>query len=108
MDRGYLDGERITKNHRDHGIDTLIPLRKNMDTYQEALGISEREGVWNILSESHDQSGHLTEQTLVAEVMDLDVWDGCEIKQYASVAKQKIWDQKQNDYVTRPWVACRT
>jgi hypothetical protein len=108
MDRGYLDGERITKYHRDHSIDTLIPLRKGMDTYEEALGISEREGVWNTLSESRDQSGHLIEQTLVAEVMDLDVWDGCEIKQYATVAKQKIWEPEQQDYLVRPWVLCST
>lgn len=108
MDRGYLDGERITKNHREHGIDTLIPLRKGMDTYEEALGISEREGVWNILSESHDDSGHLIEQTSVAEVMDLNVWDGCDIKQYATVAKQKIWDKEQKNYVIRPWVLCST
>jgi len=38
-DRGFLDGERISHCKLDYGIDTLIPLRTNMDLYQDALGL---------------------------------------------------------------------
>ena len=38
-DRGFLDGARIAHCKLEHGIDSLIPLRKNMDLYQDALGL---------------------------------------------------------------------
>jgi hypothetical protein len=39
LDRGFIDGERISKLKKEQGIDTLIPLRKNMDIYQDAMGL---------------------------------------------------------------------
>ncbi len=39
VDRGFLDGAKIAHCKREHGIDTVIPLRKNMDLYQDVLGL---------------------------------------------------------------------
>jgi hypothetical protein len=39
LDRGFLDGERISRLKLAHGIDTLIPVRKNMDIYKDVLGL---------------------------------------------------------------------
>jgi hypothetical protein len=39
LDRGFLDGERISTLKRTHGIDTLIPARKDMDIYKDVLGL---------------------------------------------------------------------
>jgi hypothetical protein len=39
LDRGFLDGERIAHCKLKHGIDVLIPLKKNMEIYQDALGL---------------------------------------------------------------------
>jgi hypothetical protein len=39
LDRGFIDGEQIARLKKSHKIDTLIPLRKNMDIYQDALGL---------------------------------------------------------------------
>ena len=39
LDRGFLDGEQIGRCKKDYGIDVLIPLKKNMDVYQDALGL---------------------------------------------------------------------
>ncbi len=39
LDRGFLDGGKIARCKRAHGIDVLIPLRKNMDVYRDALGL---------------------------------------------------------------------
>lgn len=39
LDRGFLDGERIAHCKRKHGIDILIPVRRDMDIYQDALGL---------------------------------------------------------------------
>jgi hypothetical protein len=39
LDRGFLDGERISTLKRTHGVDTLIPARKDMDIYKDVLGL---------------------------------------------------------------------
>ena len=39
LDRGFLDGGRIADCKTRHGIDVLIPLRKGMALYQDALGL---------------------------------------------------------------------
>ena len=39
LDRGFIDGEQLSYLKQTHGIETLIPLRKNMDVYQDAMGL---------------------------------------------------------------------
>ena len=39
LDRGFLDGARISHFHQQHGIHFLIPVRRNMDVYSDAMGL---------------------------------------------------------------------
>jgi hypothetical protein len=39
LDRGFLDGEAISLCKKEYGINILIPLRKNMDLYEDALAL---------------------------------------------------------------------
>ena len=39
LDRGFLDGTRISYFHQQHGIDFLIPVRRNMDVYGDAMSL---------------------------------------------------------------------
>ncbi len=39
LDRGFIDGEQIGRCKQKHGIDILIPLKKNMDLYVDVLGL---------------------------------------------------------------------
>ncbi len=39
LDRGFLDGEAISRCKKDYGIDILIPLRRNMDIYEDAMAL---------------------------------------------------------------------
>ena len=41
LDRGFLDGEKIGHCKRDLGMDVLIPARKDMDIYQDVVGLAE-------------------------------------------------------------------
>ena len=36
LDRGFLDGTKISRCKKDYGIDVLIPVRRNMDIYKDA------------------------------------------------------------------------
>ena len=40
VDRGLIDGVNIGRLKRDHQVDTVVPLKKNMDAYQDMLGLT--------------------------------------------------------------------
>jgi hypothetical protein len=39
LDRGFIDGEEISRCKKDYGIDILIPVRRNMDIYGDAMAL---------------------------------------------------------------------
>jgi hypothetical protein len=39
LDRGFIDGEAISRCKKDYGIDILIPIRHNMDIYRDAMAL---------------------------------------------------------------------
>jgi hypothetical protein len=39
LDRGFLDGKNISTCKKDYGIDVLIPIRRNMDIYEDAMAL---------------------------------------------------------------------
>ena len=40
IDRGFLDGERIYRWHKEHGIEVTVPLKSNMDMLKDMQGLS--------------------------------------------------------------------
>jgi len=42
VDRGFLDGASISHCKSDHGIDVLIPVRRSMDIYADAMALFEQ------------------------------------------------------------------
>ena len=104
MDRGYICGEFIEKSKKDYDVDSLLPLKTNMDTYKDAVSIAARENKWTTLELSRDDEGKLLKQIDVAEVRDLDLWIKCNVKQYAAVAKVTTWNSDEKIYEERFWV----
>ncbi len=41
LDRGFLDGPSIGRCKKEWGIDVLIPARRNMDTFEDVVGLAE-------------------------------------------------------------------
>jgi hypothetical protein len=41
VDRGFLDGAQIGRCKRDWGIEVLIPVRRNMEIYQDVVGLAQ-------------------------------------------------------------------
>jgi hypothetical protein len=39
LDRGFIDGAQMGRCKKEHGIEVLIPLKKNMDIYEDVLGL---------------------------------------------------------------------
>ncbi len=47
VDRGLIDGARMSRLKTAYGIDTVVPLKKNMDAYQDVMGLTRLEDfVW--------------------------------------------------------------
>jgi Transposase DDE domain len=40
LDRGFIDGPSIGKCKKEYGVDVIMPLRKNMDLYKDAVGLT--------------------------------------------------------------------
>jgi len=49
LDRGFIDGERISRCQRDWGCDVLIPMKKNMDIWADAWALAKQSG-WHELA----------------------------------------------------------
>ena len=48
VDRGLIDGERMGRIKQKWGIDTIVPLRSNMDLYADAIGLTRlRDFTWD-------------------------------------------------------------
>jgi hypothetical protein len=57
VDRGFLDGKAISTCKEQYGIDVLIPLRNNMDIYEDALSLFELPEVrWEPIEEPQEKS----------------------------------------------------
>ena len=49
LDRGFIDGKNITRCKRDWGIDVLLPMKRNMDIWQDAWALG-KECPWQELA----------------------------------------------------------
>jgi len=45
LDRGFLDGKAISLCKKEYGIDILIPIRRNMDIYVDAMALFQQSDV---------------------------------------------------------------
>src|SRR3989339_1777212 len=45
LDRGFLDGKAISLCKEEYGIDILIPIRRNMDIYVDAMALFQQADV---------------------------------------------------------------
>ena len=49
LDRGFIDGPRITRCKKEWGIDVLLPVKKNMDIWTDAWALS-KQAPWQLWS----------------------------------------------------------
>jgi len=45
LDRGFINGEKMGESKQRFGVDTIIPVRKNMDIYKDIMGLAKL-GEW--------------------------------------------------------------
>lgn len=80
LDRAFLDGDMISTFKVKYGIDTLIPLKKNMDAYLDAKGLVRLESKsWKEVDET--TSCYMTKK--------IKSYQGCDVDLNVILAKTK-------------------
>jgi len=92
-DKGFLDGETISKLKLEKGVDVFIPAKKNMHIYKEALKIAKKENKW---------TNHPTRNTQeISLVRDLEgFWESITpgVKLHGAVVREKATSTGEYEY----------
>jgi Transposase DDE domain len=91
-DRGFIDGEEITYLKVERGVDVIVPLRKDMLSYGEAVAIACAAKRWNPHPTRDKQE--------IAFVEGVEhVWDECQVKLNACVIRDWNKEKDRWDYI---------
>ena len=99
VDREYIDGPMITRFKRKHGIDVIVPLKKNMEALidalsctklpaRQSLGAGGDEIKWEVYKEERDADGKVVEKEEVVGVGDITSWENCEVPLYIVLVRK--------------------
>jgi len=89
VDREYIDGAMISRFKKKHGIDVLVPLKKNMDAFLDAMGLAKLpEARWRLYREERDRKkGELVKEEVMA-VAGITSWEGCDVPLYVVLVRE--------------------
>lgn len=108
IDRGYIDGEFIGKIKRDHNVDVLIPLKKNMVNAQEAIAIATMQNKWQCVFQEKDSQGRVILKKEISSVHDIELWDSYKGKMHACATRYSYWNPEHKKYDERHAVLVST
>jgi hypothetical protein len=93
MDRGYLDGPTLTRYKKDLKINWIIPLRKDMDAYSDALGLARAKNTdWKTYRLEQDADGFTKKKEEVASFFNLGSWDTLTCPLHVSVKRETDYE----------------
>lgn len=108
VDRGYIDGAFIRKIKKDHGVDVLIPLKKNMDDAKDAIELAKMNNQWQRVSQEKNTDGKIILKKEITPIKELALWDNLEMKLSACVTRYTYWDTEKEEYSERYAVLAST
>jgi hypothetical protein len=88
VDRGYISIDLMEKMKMEYGVDILVPLRKNMSAYFDAVAVAKSDNRWRMLDEVRDNNDKVIEQTFGANVDSFFPPEKSKIEQFATVGKE--------------------
>jgi hypothetical protein len=92
-DRGFLSRDVLNELKTRREVDTYIPLRNNMDAYQEAVSIAKNENNWK----SHPNKKRKTQKIAFAEDIGA-MWRSEKPETDVPINACVVWDTKNDDY----------
>lgn len=64
-DRGFISREVINQLKRERGVDTYIPLKKNMEAYEQAISVAKEQNKW----QAHPNKKRKTQEIAFVEAL---------------------------------------
>jgi len=96
IDRGYLDGKMLTDFKKKHKVNWVIPLKSNMDAYDEAVGLSRaKDTEWETYRIKQDRSGFTILKEEVVTFSDIASWKECSVP--INISVKRTTDYKEGD-----------
>jgi hypothetical protein len=92
-DRGFLDGEWIGELKKKHGTNLVIPLRKDMDAFEDVVGMARLAGqdvAWETVREERDERGEVRVRERVTAFSEVRSWQACPLPLYVALI-HKEW-----------------
>ena len=90
-DRGFLSREIINYLKTERGVDTYVPLKKNMWAFNEAITIAKNENNWEFHPNRIKQR--------IAFVPELAGWDSSNISNDVPINACVVWDIEKDNYM---------
>lgn len=92
-DRGFLSRELINYLKIERGVDTYVPLRKNMEAYNAAIEIAKTENNWI----AHPNKRRASQK--IAYVPNLGGWDSDDLENDVPINACVVWDVNDDCYM---------
>ncbi len=92
-DRGFLSRHLLNFLKMKRGVDTYVPLRKNMVAYHEAIAIATKENRWL----KHPNKNRPNQK--IALVRHLTGWHSEDIQEDVLINACVVWDCKDNNHM---------
>jgi Transposase DDE domain len=96
IDRGYINSSFIHKLKNDYKVDTLIPLRKNMDVCIDSIALAKEKNTWETIESKTNTEGQLILKKEIITVSKIELWEP--LKLQALVTRYTQWDEKNSGY----------
>ena len=98
VDRGFLNGKMVTRFKTEHKIDTLIPIRSDMNILKDAIGLTRLPAhYWELYEEERDKEGKIIKRQEVCGFSEMTSWEECKIPLY--VALMKEWKKGEEEHI---------
>ncbi|MCX6383085.1 MAG: transposase [Actinobacteria bacterium] len=99
IDRGYLDGEMLTDFKRKYKINWIIPLKKNMSAYDDAVGLSRaKDTKWQPYKIEQDMDGFTVLKEEAITFAHIAGWEESSVPIYISVKKTTDYQEGTVSY----------
>ena len=92
-DRGFLSRDVLNELKTRRGVDTFIPLRRNMDAYHDAVSITVREKNWK----AHPNKKRKTQKIALASDIGA-MWRSENPENDVPLNACVVWDSKDEEY----------
>lgn len=108
VDRGYISGPFVADLKQTYGVDVLIPLKRSMNDFQDALSIAQRKNAWVTTEREEDQNGRVIKETQTTLVEKMDLWEACPLSLNVYVSRTQRWNKKTQTFESYHWALAAT